>query len=129
MIFQPEPCPYRFNSFKLGDEDENVRDIHIVLNSNQESYVAESGINAPGNESTYASESTIDAFKRFQAYHHLPVTGTMNQATRNVLYDDCRKLQKRIARNNNIRQNKHSKFFGGWKVENKDIVYQFFNDY
>ncbi len=53
-------------SLNVGSEGEDVRQLQIYLNSNSQTRVSESGVGAPGSESTYFGERTKQAVIKMQ---------------------------------------------------------------
>lgn len=123
-----EPCRFTFNSFEIGEDSRNIIGIHTILNCNEVSRVAKSGINAPGNESSYAGEATIDALKRFQSLKNLAVTGKIDGKTRLAMKQQCEILEQFLFESRLDKQTKDLKFFGAWKSQGEDVTYQFFNN-
>lgn len=98
IVILPEPCPFDLSgTVNIGDDNERVYDLHRFLNRDTRTYVATSGINSPGNESTLASEATITAIEKFQALYELEVDGGMGPATRGEMQRVCNEQQEELA--------------------------------
>jgi hypothetical protein len=91
------PCPFTFASISLGDEGEQVMQLHQFLNRNQQTRIARSGINAPGNESSFASELTITAIKNFQSLYQIDIDGNIGSGTQAKMTEVCDDQERKVA--------------------------------
>ncbi len=77
-----------FNTaIKRGKSHSDVKQLQIILNSNPETQIAETGDGSPGYETTYFGTATLDAVKKFQTLYKLsspkdPSYGTIGPKTR-----------------------------------------------
>lgn len=98
IIILPEPCPFDLStSIGVNEDSDRVYGLHSFLNRDTRTYVATSGVNSPGNESTLASEATVEAIKKFQTLYELEVDGALGPATRTEMQRVCAEQQERLA--------------------------------
>ena len=98
IVILPEVCPFIFNvDVTAGNESEEVYDLHRFLNRDQRTYVAQSGINSPGNESTMVSELTIAAVEKFQTLYELTPDGELGASTQGEMQRVCNEQQQERA--------------------------------
>lgn len=60
---------------KLGTNGDDVRTLQVVLNSDPDTVVAQSGAGSPGNETTYFGPATKSAVEKFQLKYGITVLG------------------------------------------------------
>ncbi|MCA9352147.1 peptidoglycan-binding protein [Patescibacteria group bacterium] len=113
-----EPCPFDFGPITLGEETERVRDIHTFLNRNAQTRIARSGINAPGNESTRASDATITAIKNFQSLYQIDIDGAIGPSTQAKMQEVCNDQQRRAAEELFNKQDEKYKISGFFLAQN-----------
>lgn len=93
-----EPCPFVIDkAVAVGDNNPTVRAIHKFLNRNPQTRISSSGLNSPGNESSYAGEATITAIKNFQSLYDLEIDGVAGSGTRAKMKEICNEQQKNLA--------------------------------
>ena len=93
-----EPCPFTFTrGIQAGDTSDDILSLHQFLNRVPQTRIAESGINAPGNESPTATEATITAIKNFQTLHELEIDGVLGRGTKAQMETVCEEQQTEIA--------------------------------
>lgn len=116
-----EPCPFVIDSqVKLGDSNDTVFALHQFLNRNPQTRIANTGLNAPGNEGDTASEATITAIKNFQSLHGLEIDGVLGKGTRTAMMEVCEEQQTILAENEfNKKETTHtiSGFFLAQNIE------------
>jgi hypothetical protein len=69
-------------NLKLGDNNQDVRQLQIALNGDADTRVSVSGIGSSGQESTYFGQLTANAVMRFQAKNNISATGFVGVLTR-----------------------------------------------
>ena len=92
-----KPCPFKFSPIKLDEDDLRIVDIHLFLNRNPKTRVAESGINSPGNESSLVIEDTLTSIKNFQTLYELDIDGNIGLKTKEKMKEVCDKQQREQA--------------------------------
>ncbi len=93
-----EECPYDFDfSVYLDDDDRKILDLHEFLNKNPKTQVAIEGINAPGFESSRATQATLTAIKNFQSLYQLDIDGKLGPATSKKMLEICDALMREKA--------------------------------
>jgi peptidoglycan hydrolase-like protein with peptidoglycan-binding domain len=73
------------NDLRLGMTHPDVHRLQVELNKNKATQVAQNGPGSPGEETEYFGILTINAVKKYQALHNLPVTGFCGPLTRAAL--------------------------------------------
>lgn len=113
-----EPCSYTFEgNITIGEESEFVFQLHQFLNMVPGAQLASSGINSPGNESPLATETTIDALKRFQTKYELTADGALGPRTRAVMLDVCNEQEEQEAQKRLEAQDTQYEIFGRFLAE------------
>lgn len=79
--FTPPTFSFQKN-LKLGDDNQDVRQLQIVLNSDAGTRVSDAGIGSKGQESTYFGQLTANAVMRFQLKNGISGTSFVGVLTR-----------------------------------------------
>ena len=92
-----QPCPYTFKNVELGDEGDEVMDLHKFLNEDPRTRISLSGINSPGNEGNVVVPETISAIKNFQAIYNLDIDGKVGGETKKKMEKICNEREEKKA--------------------------------
>ena len=113
-----KPCPFDFSPLTLGDDNVKVLGIHQFLNRNPQTRIARSGINAPGNESSLVTESTITAIKNFQSLYQIDIDGQIGPSTKSKMQEVCGLQQQKLAEEEFNKRDKKYKISGFFLPQN-----------
>ncbi len=92
-----QPCPYTFKNVELGDEGDEVMDLHRFLNEDPRTRISLSGINSPGNEGNMVVPETVSAIKNFQAIYNLDIDGKIGGKTKDKMEEICNEMEQKKA--------------------------------
>ncbi len=92
-----EPCSYSFREVKLGEEGDDIHDLHVFLNQDPRTRVSLEGIDSPGNEGNVVTQKTLTAIKNFQSVYGLEIDGKIGGETKKKMEEVCNERQKKKA--------------------------------
>lgn len=119
ISLDPEQCPFDFSGpLVIGEANESIYDIHRFLNREGGTRVVFSGENSPGNESTLATEDSVNALERFQEINGLEVDGALGSQTQNAMLDLCNEQQEALAQEELEAQDSQYKISGFFLPQN-----------
>jgi Putative peptidoglycan binding domain/IPT/TIG domain len=72
-------------NLKFGDNNQDIRQLQIVLNRDADTHVSSSGVGSSGQESNYFGQLTTNAVMRFQTKYGISATGFVGVLTRTKL--------------------------------------------
>jgi peptidoglycan hydrolase-like protein with peptidoglycan-binding domain len=91
-------CPYDFSPITIGQDAPKIIGIHEFLNRNQQTQLAISGINSPGNETSLVTAETITSIKNFQSLYQIEIDGELGPSTSSRMKEICDIRQKELAK-------------------------------